>query len=80
MTEDLKEPELHILGRLSKTFPQKAARRALLAFCTPPRLAAPQPTHNLKTEELSSAQGLKILRWTPEASQQTQLNWQNKRW
>ena len=58
---------LHFLGRLSKKFPQKAAKRALWAFCTPPRLSAlPLPASFPSVpdgERLSSRDGLVVWRW-----------------
>ena len=64
-TENVPEQDgdLHILGRLSRKFPQKAAKRALWAFCTPPRLPAPAAVAGLEPDKIYSDEGLRVLRW-----------------
>jgi pimeloyl-ACP methyl ester carboxylesterase len=57
------DDDLHVLGRLSKKFPQKAAKRALWAFSTPPRLPAPELLDGLVPEKSFSRDGLRVLTW-----------------
>jgi pimeloyl-ACP methyl ester carboxylesterase len=66
---------MHILGRLSLSFPQKAAKRALWAFCTPPRLPAPEPLTGpgLTANIVKSAQDLTLLHWSSDQQPQNQL-------
>jgi pimeloyl-ACP methyl ester carboxylesterase len=55
--------DLHVLGRLSKKFPEKAAKRALWAFSTPPRLPAPEMLAGLAPHKSFSRDGLRLLTW-----------------
>jgi pimeloyl-ACP methyl ester carboxylesterase len=55
--------DLHVLGRLSKKFPQKAAKRAIWAFSTPPRLPVPETMYGLEPHKSFSRDGLRILTW-----------------
>ena len=57
------EDDLHVLGRLCKKFPQKAAKRALWAFSTPPRLPAPETLAGLEPHKSFSRDGLRVLTW-----------------
>jgi pimeloyl-ACP methyl ester carboxylesterase len=57
------DKDLHVLGRLSKKFPEKAAKRAIWAFSTPPRLAPPEPMDGLEPHKSFSRDGLRVLTW-----------------
>jgi pimeloyl-ACP methyl ester carboxylesterase len=62
-SEEPADADLHILGKLSRKFPQKAAKRAVWAFSTPPRLPAPEPTTGLAPAKSFSSEGLRLLTW-----------------
>ncbi len=65
--------DLHILGRLSKKFPQKAAKRAVWAFSSPPRLEAPETLAGFEPQKSRSGEGLMLHTWGKNAHKKALL-------
>ena len=65
--------DLHVLGKLSKKFPEKAAKRALWAFSTPPRLPAPGMLDGFAAHKSFSRDGLRVLTWGADSHKKALL-------